>query len=170
MEYILINYLYQNTNYMQFIKYLSVSILSSVFFIQCSSAQKLQKEASFKTDKAYYQHWVAGIKGGGSGINVFIPVTSELKNLKLDSLYFRGNKVGLETKANNPNLYIGRILTEGNQRDDYKQTKDKMPFDLSENEAVISYIEAGTTKYFKIENILKKEAQQFPSARPKNKN
>ncbi|WP_397364246.1 hypothetical protein [Olleya sp. R77988] len=138
--------------------------------MQCSSAQKLQKEASFKTDKAYYQSWVAGVRGGGSGINVFIPVTSELNDLKLDSLYFRGQKVALTTKPNNPNLFIGRILTKGNQKEDYTSETDKIPFDLNPNDAVISYTENGTIKYFKIENLVEKQAQQYPSAPPRNKN
>ncbi|MGB6269770.1 MAG: hypothetical protein WBF67_12255 [Olleya sp.] len=137
--------------------------------MQCSSAQKLQKEANFKTDQAYYQSWVAGIKGGGSGINVFIPVTSKLKDLKLDSLYFKGHKVALVTKPQNPNLFIGRILAEANQKDDFlSESKQAIPFDLKENEAVISYTENGTTNYIKIENIVEKQAEQYPSAPPKN--
>lgn len=157
---------------MHLFKYLSVSILSSFLFMQCSSAQKLQKKASFQTNQVYYQSWVAGVQGGGSGINVFIPVTSELKDLKLDSLYFRGHKVVLTTKSQNPNLYIGRILTEANRRDNSAiQTKvEKMPFDLKQNEAVISYIENKTTKYIKFENIVEKQAQYLPSAPPKNQN
>ncbi|WGD35735.1 hypothetical protein [Olleya sp. YS] len=153
---------------MQFFKYLSVTILSSILFMQCSSTKQLQKEASFKTDQAYYQTWVAGVRGGGSGINIFIPVTSELKNLKLDSLYFRQHKMALETKPNNPNLYIGRILTKANQKEGFKETTTKIPFDLKQNEAVLSYIENGDIKYFKIENIIEKPAEQYPSAPPKN--
>ncbi len=156
---------------MQFFKYLSGSILSCLFFMQCSSAQKLQKEASFKTNQVYYQSWVAGVRGGGSGINVFIPVTSELKNLKLDSIYFRGHKVILTTKPQNPNLYIGRILTEGNRQDDaVLMDENKIPFDLKDNEAVVSYVENNSTKYIKLENIVEKQAQYYPSAPPKNKN
>lgn len=157
---------------MKLFKYLSVSILSSFLFMQCSSAQKLQKEASFKTNQVYYQSWVAGVQGGGSGINVFIPVTSQLKGLKLDSLYFRGHKVALTTKSQNPNLYVGRILTEANRRDEdtIVNNKAEMPFDIKDNEAIISYMENNQKKFIKLENIVEKQAEQYPSAPPKNKN
>jgi len=152
---------------MRFFKYLSVSILSSFFFMQCSSAQKLQKETSFKTSNVYYQKWVAGVKGGGSGTNVFIPLTAEQKEITLDSLYFRGHKVALQTKPNSPKLYIGRIIGSANQKEGYTSSGDKIPFDLKDNEAVVSYSENGNVKYFKIENISEKPMQQFPSAPPR---
>ncbi len=155
---------------MKFIQYLSVSILTSFLFMQCSSAQKLQKEAAFQTDKAYYQKWVAGLKDGGSGINVFIPMASNPKKLKLDSLYFRGHKVTLNTKPNFPDLYIGRIITNANQPKDYSVDTSEIPFDLKDNEAVVSYTENGTIKYFKIENLVEKQMEQYPSAPPRNLN
>ncbi|AUC74780.1 hypothetical protein [Olleya sp. Bg11-27] len=152
---------------MRFFKYISVSILSSFFFMQCSSAQKLQENASFETSPVYFQKWVAGVKGGGSGINVFIPITTELKDINLDSLYFRGNMVALQTKPSSPKLYIGRIIGNANQKEGYKSTGDKIPFDLKDNEAVVSYSEKGKIKYFKIENITEKPMEQFPSAPPR---
>ncbi|WP_292948718.1 hypothetical protein [Olleya sp. UBA1516] len=155
---------------MKFIQYLSLSIVSSFLFMQCSSAQKLQKEAAFQTDKAYYQKWVAGLKDGGSGINVFIPIDSNSKNLKLDSLYFRGHIVPLQTKPNFPDLYIGRITTNANQPKDYSVDTSDIPFDLKDNEAVVSYTENGTTKYLKIENLVEKQMEQYPSAPPRNLN
>lgn len=152
---------------MRFFKYLSVSILSSFFFMQCSSAQKLQKNTAFETSPVYFQKWVAGVKGGGSGINVFIPITTELKGVTLDSLYFRGNRVALQTKPSSPKLYIGRIIGNTNQKEGYKSNGDKISFDLKDNEAVVSYSEEGKVKYFKIENISEKPMQQFPTAPPR---
>lgn len=152
---------------MKFIQYISVSIVSSILFMQCSSAQKLQKEATFKTDNAYYQKWVAGVKGGGSGINVFIPVTTKVEDVKLDSLFFRGHKVALQTKPNNATLYIGYITTDANQKEGFTSNKVKLPFELNDNEAVVSYIENNTTKYIKIENLVEKQMEQYPSAPPK---
>ena len=155
---------------MQFFKYLSVSVLASLFFVQCSSAQKLEQDAPFKTSKAYYQKWIAGRQGGGSGINVFIPVTTPLVSVKLDSLYFRGQKVILQLEPSNGSLFTGRIITENNQRDGFKASTTEMPFELNDNQAVISYIENGITKYFKIDNIVEKQMQQYPSAPPRNRN
>ena len=59
---------------MKTLKHLVSSILililiSSVF--QCGSTQKLEKNAPTEFLDIYYQRWNAGIKEGGSGVNVF---------------------------------------------------------------------------------------------------
>lgn len=149
-------------------KYTALAFLVFTLFLQCSSTQKLQENVSFKVEQPYFQKWVAGVKNGGSGINIFIPVTNLKTNITLDSLYFRGHKVLLETKPNNPNLFIGRILTEANQNEDFSpKAEAEIPFDLKENEAVIIYTENDKKKYYKIENIKEKQAEYFPSTPPK---
>src|SRR5690606_41772555 len=65
-------------------------------FSQCSSSQKLQEKAPVTFGEVYFQRWNAGIQGGGSGINLFIPVMDT--NVVLDSVYFRGKSAKLETK------------------------------------------------------------------------
>lgn len=149
-------------------KYTALAFLVFTLFLQCSSTQKLQENVSFKVEQPYFQKWVAGVKNGGSGINIFIPVTNLKTNITLDSLYFRGHKVLLETKPNNPNLFIGRILTEANQNEDFSpKAEAEIPFDLKENEAVIIYTENDKKKYYKIENIKEKQAEYLPSTPPK---
>lgn len=149
-------------------KNITFPFLIVTFFLQCSSAQKLQENVSFKVEQPYFQNWIAGVKHGGSGINIFIPVTNLKTNIALDSLYFRGHKVLLETKPNNPNLFIGRILTEANQNEDFStKTEEEIPFDLKENEAVIIYTENDKKKYYKIKNIKEKLEQDYPGI-PRN--
>ena len=149
-------------------------------FSQCSSSQKLQEKAPATFGDVYFQRWNAGIQGGGSGINLFIPVTDN--NVVLDSVYFRGKSAKLETKTTDTSLYIGRFKTEFNQPkdivmssnplDEYNNPlpiqKEKIPFILKGSECVVSYKDGQTTKYFKIENIIEKEAINYPSA-PNNK-
>ena len=160
--------------------FLMIIIMTS--FSHCSSAQKLQKEAPVTIGKVYYQHWVAGIQSGGSGVNLFIPVKESLtEDVQLDSVFFKGKVSKLEVKPTNPNLFIGRFSTSGNQKKDIimsdkpnaeyvnegPKKKPKIPFELKENECVVSYIEANKTKYFKVENIIEKQPQLYPSAPPK---
>lgn len=149
-------------------------------FSQCSSSQKLQEKAPATFGEVYFQRWNAGIQGGGSGMNLFIPVTDN--NVVLDSVYFRGESTKLETKPQNKMLYIGYFKTEFNQPkdivmssnplDEYNNLllikKEKIPFTLKDSECVVSYKDGQTTKYFKIENIIEKEAINYPSA-PNNK-
>ena len=70
-----------------------------ISFSQCSTAKKFQKTSPFEIGDVYYQHWVAGIQGGGSGINLFIPLVSNPNNIVLDSIYFKGKQVKPEVKS-----------------------------------------------------------------------
>lgn len=157
----------------------SLVVLIMVNFSNCSSAQKLQKEAPFSLGLVYSQSWVAGIKGGGSGINLFIPLNEDLpNNVKLDSVYFRGKATKLEINPDNPLLYIGRFLTEVNQQKDIIMSSDlkeeygnqlpikkvSIPFEIEDNECIISFIVDNKIKYFKFTGVIDKKMEQFPTA------
>ena len=149
-------------------------------FSQCSSAQKLESKSPIVITEAYCQEWIGGVEGGGSGLNIFIK--AEDVSVILDSVYFRGKAAILETKPQDESLYIGRFMSEFNQKKDVVFSKDsneeygnEMPevkkelhFKLEDNECVVSYKDNGKTKYFKIENVKEKEMIPYPSA-PVNK-
>lgn len=151
-------------------------------FSQCSSSKELQSKSPTKFGDVYCQSWVAGIKGGGSGINIFISINEDIpEGLMLDSVYFRGKAAKLEVKPNDKTLYIGRfktgfnvmkqdIVMSSDSKEEYgnqlPKIETKIPFDLKDNECVVSYKKGDKTQYYKIENIIEKQAQQFPSAPP----
>lgn len=147
-------------------------------FSQCSSSKDLQKKAPTELAQVYCQSWIAGIEGGGSGINIFIPV--EDFSVGFDSVYFRGKGTDLE-KLENEKMYVGRFLDTFNTKkrdmvfssdpkEEYgnqmPETKQKIPFELKENECVISYKDKGKTKYFKVDNVVEKDRLAYPSAPP----
>lgn len=157
-------------------------VLIMVNFSNCSSAQKLQKESPVNVGKAYYQYWVAGVKGGGAGMNLFVEIDNSLnKPIQFDSIYFRGKVSKIEIKPNNKRLLIGRFSSKINQKKDIimsnkpnaeygnemPKLKEKIPFNLKDDECVVSYKEGDKTKYFKIENIVEEKPNYFPSAPPK---
>ncbi len=147
-----------------------------IFISKCSSAQKLQGKIPLETGIVYYQTWIAGIKGGGSGVNLYIPIISNANKIELDSVYFHGKAAKLE--AYSDSLFIGRFKTNINQKKDMILSSDplqeygnqvpklekEIPFKLKENQCVISYKEGNKIKYYKIENIKKKELPAYPSA------
>tara|TARA_R110002050_G_scaffold293182_1_gene449378 strand:+ start:50332 stop:50820 length:489 start_codon:yes stop_codon:yes gene_type:complete len=156
----------------------SILFLLLLFFIivsfsQCASSQKLQKTVPIKFGDIYYQEWIAEIKGGGSGVNIFIPVISNTNDIELDSVYFRGKQTKLASR--NDTLFIGRFKTDINKKYDIIMSSDrlseygnklpelpkKMPFDLKDTECVVSYKLANKVKYLKIETISKKETKPF---------
>ncbi len=145
-----------------------------VSFSQCASTLKLQDNLPLEIDEVYYQTWVAGVKGGGSGINVFIPIESNSNDIVLDSMYFRGKSTKIEYV--NDALAVGRFKTEANQKQDIimsnepyaeyankvPELPEKIPFELKDDECVVSYLEKNKIKYFKIEGIVKKESTRYP--------
>jgi len=153
-------------------------LLVMASFSQCSSAQKLQDKAPITIGKAYCQSWIAGVEGGGAGLNIFIPVIDN--SIILDSVYFRGKAAKLEVKQEENILYVGRFPSDFNQKRDIIMSSDpkaeygnempniskKIPFELKNNECVISYKEGKTTKYFKVDNVVEKDLVPYPSAPP----
>ena len=68
----------------------AVTLACSTF--QCSSAYKLEKESVLKPNRPYFQNWIAEIKQGGSGFNIYFPNLNPNNRVTLDSVYFRGVK------------------------------------------------------------------------------
>lgn len=161
------------------ITYLFAMLILTASFSQCSTAQKLQKEAPLTYDEVYSQRWIAGIQGGGSGVNLFIPVTSQ-SEIVLDSVYFRGQASKLEIRKDTA-LYIGRFQSEFNQpkqdivlssdqKEEYNNQLPKksveIPFELKDDECVVSYQKGDKTLYFKISGITQKAPLNYPSTPP----
>jgi len=158
-------------------------ILGLVFLsiFNCKSAQEpllqFQTTAPIDFSEPYYNSWVAGIEGGGAGINVFLPTTKPSKII-IDSLHFRGEKSAVETRDQ---LIIGRfkytttrkkdIIFSSDRRAEYGNTLptqiDASPFTLSQNECVISYQVKNKRLYYKISNLKKGGSIAYPSAPPK---
>lgn len=149
-----------------------------LLFSNCGSAQKFETKLPLQLGEVYAQQWVAGVKGGGSGINLYISIVDNPNDIELDSVFYQGKstKVFLinNTKA------IGRFKSEINQQKEVimsnepyaeygnqvKKIPIKLRFDLKDNECILSYIENKKTKYFKIQNIKKREILAYPSAPP----
>jgi len=130
-------------------KLISAFILGSVFLsmVNCKtskeSAIQFQSTAPLEISAPYYNSWVAGVEGGGSGINVFLPL-KENGNISIDSLHFRGLKTAVETRDK---LIIGRfkqfsnqkkdLIMSSNPEDEYNNKlelkQDTSPFNLPQN-------------------------------------
>ena len=123
---------------------------------------QLQKEAPFKIEKATYQEWVAGVRGGGGGISISLTINNfDASKITMDSIYFRNYKEALSKSGVN---YIANFKTAINKQDDiilHKNPqneygnqapvlKNNTPFNLSKNEAVISFKEKNKIKFIKI--------------------
>ena len=125
-------------------------VISSIF--QCASPKvatvNFEEQAPFKVKPAYFQEWYAGIKVGGTGINVFLPITDVSKNVQIEDVYFRNLKGKLTVK--NGKYYALLKNTSPNYTFTKSEAPADYPFVIGDNECAISYKENGKTKYFKI--------------------
>ncbi len=145
-----------------------ISILFLILVTSCSSQDKVIKESAIV---ASYQGWVAGVRGGGSGINFYIDLKSELPaNIELKKVIFRGYEVPFEKQDN---LHFqAMIKTPGNQQkfdgdDSQIFTSPKNALTLADNEAILVFSKNGKEYQQKITNVTEKPALEYPSARPK---
>lgn len=154
-------------------KSLVILITIMTLFNCYSSKLKLQDKAPIEHTRPYFQEWVAGIKDGGSGINIYFPNLVTKNNAIIDSVFFRKMKGKLR---NGKASYFATLkkpkpidLTmSSDPKSEYGNKLPKFPFELKNNECVISYIEEGETKYVKIGNLKEKEGEYYPSSPPVN--
>lgn len=142
-------------------------LLIAFSFAQCGSA-KFTKNPPFTITDAKYQSWVGGMPGS-SGTIVTIGYESKT-DITFDSIYFANKTGSLQASNNNgKQSLIGTLNnTTSTEKKDLilhsdptKEFKNeipkvkKLPFELTEDEAVISYKEGKKTKYFKIDKVKK---------------
>ena len=140
-----------------------------LFSIGCSNQFKLEKKAPLTFKNSYYQEWVAGVKGGGSGLNIFLLLEEKITNRDfiIEGLYFKQKYCELKPQGNHK--YQGFIKTNENQIPNASDNSlvfeesevEKVPFDLEGDNAVVFYTENGKRKFFKIK-LNKKQTQHFP--------
>lgn len=149
---------------------LSLLVLLIVSVLSCSSSKmKLEKEAPLVLNEVYFQKWTSGIENGGQGINIYFPSLINQNNTTLDSVFFRKMKGKIRTGkasyfANLRPTQPNDIIMHGDSKQEYGNTANTFPFNLKDNECVISYIDNGSTKYFKVDGIIEKQPEYYPSA------
>ena len=145
--------------------FLTIAIIAVTAY-QCSSAKyQLQEESLLITKKVYFQEWYAGIKVGGSGVNIYFPNLDTSNEIVIDSVYFRK----MSGKLTKGRARYSAILTKSSEdynnisssyNNDEKRKELKainFPFLLKHNECVISYTENGERKYLKIKGVTEKQ-------------
>ena len=145
-----------------------VSIFFLILVTSCSSQDKIIKES---TILASYETWVAGVRGGGSGINFYVDLKTELsEEIELKKVIFRGYEVPFEKQ--DALHFIARIKTEGNQQkfdgdDSQIYTSPKNALTLAENEAILIFSKNGKEIRQTIKEVKQKPMLLYPSAKPK---
>ena len=140
----------------------------TLLLLQCGSVN-FDKTTPFKIHSSTYYNSVTSLQNNANS-NIYIRYTSK-DNINFDSLYFRKNKIKVETKYIRGEKYVfgefqkkklvRDITLDANPIKELNNTIhkiDKYPFDLEDDEAVLTYQLKGKTKYFKIKDIHKRDS------------
>ena len=140
------------------------SILTILLCLSQCGVSKFDEKPSFMVKNATFSTWVGGLPGV-RGTKVEISIIDNSYNL-FESLYFQnkitkvekvitGSKTMLIANYNTTKVLNDRILDINPKKEIKNQLPkvDNFPFQLKKNEAVLSFIENGKTKFYKIKNI-----------------
>ena len=150
------------------IQYILILFVSATL-ISCNSTETIAQENNLS---ASYETWVAGVRGGGSGVNFYVNLKTELsEEIELKKVIFRGYEVPFEKL--DALHFIAIIKTEGNQQKsdgDESQiyTSPKNALTLAENEAILIFFKNGKEIRKTIKEVKEKPMLQYPSTKPKN--
>ena len=144
-------------------------IFFATTLISCNTTETIVQENNLSTS---YETWVAGVRGGGSGINFYVDLKTELsEEIELKKVIFRGYEVPFEKQ--DTLHFIARIKTDANQQkiegDDTKNyTSPKNALTLAENEAILIFLKKGKEIRQTIKEVKEKPMLLYPSTKPKN--
>ncbi|WP_130733173.1 hypothetical protein [Flavobacterium sp. J27] len=160
--------------------------ISSIAIISCNSSKETTKtekqviqssENNFQNillpiQEVYYQKWVAGIKGGGSGIDLYIVLKDPLdkgvffENVRYDVYDALIEKVSDTSYAAHMRTPLNDMILDENPK---KEFGNQVPnTKLKPNEAIITYTinEKRFSQHF--ENVKEKEMLAYPSTKPQD--
>lgn len=142
-------------------------LLILIAIVSCKpSKYAFQKEAPFQLTRAYFNNWTTGIHIGSTGLNIYFANLIPARNITVDSVFFRKMKGKLKEGKG---LYTSRLTKRlTNAEDNVLTTNGFFPFKLENTECVISYLENGVIKYYKVNYVDEKEGVYYLDGPPQD--
>ncbi len=152
----------------------TISFFLFALFASCATKKEI---ISQENSTIYYQKWIAGVQGGGSGINIHINFKTPLEeNITLEKVQILNYETSEINKTNN-NQYVCAVRTEFNTKildENPENEYGNQPPIINKRDA----LDEGVVKlYFKkngktvtqtFNNVKEKELLAYPSAKPRN--
>lgn len=154
----------------------------AVVATRCGSAptenDNVLSHPAFVKSPAYFNTYVAGAPGGGSGVEFYLEIQELPAGITLEKVYFRKSVGKLMRGSGN---YVARFRTDQGKNRDLVMSSNleeeavntppvvtnTFPFTIDQNEAGLQYRENGTLKYAILTSIEERESIAYPSQRPK---
>lgn len=157
------------------IVYKLISLFLSISMLSCGSSKsdvlKLDEQTQIK--EIYSQYWVAGVRGGGAGIDIYVNLNTPFDDgLVLEKIQFKTYEVPFDKTSDLS--YVARINTGQNQlkvinvevTDAEEETvTDKPKINLKEKQAILFFRKDGKEYSKTIENVEEREMIPYPSVR-----
>lgn len=161
---------------MKSLSIMAISLFVFTFFTQCGSAQ-FDKNPPFTISNAYYQDWFGG-QPGSKGTFVQIELAGAIsKDIVFDSVFFKSDVTKLDLNTTASIQVLKGNFTSISHKDRnivmHSDPKEEMvnkvrgatsqnPFEISDNECVISYFIKKKKHYYKVENLKKEKPIYYP--------
>lgn len=147
----------------------------NIFFLAimaCSTSKNaVQEIQNMNIDEAYFQKWVAGIQGGGSGVDVYITFKSSIEEgLLIEKLQWKNVETTVIEMNEEKNQVIARLKTPLNQMrmdgETEKEYGNEVPVlneTLADGQVKLFFKKEGKIFYKLIENVKEKPMIPYPS-------
>jgi hypothetical protein len=152
-------------------------IIPLVIFTSCSTGQHLQnfvlqEEVPFEIVEYYYQDWPQHTRTSPAGIHLTLVFKENLNSIELKDVYFKDRQAVLKPELRAPTVYVGKFskqtdrILDADPVNEYgneaPQLNKRNPFEVSTNDAIISYTENGRLFYYKLINVEERGTRQAP--------
>lgn len=141
--------------------------------VSCSSSKEVSPNLSENIESIYYQKWIAGVQGGGSGINFHVNLNLPLEeNIKLEKVQFNTYEVVFEKISETEyvakiNTHQNDLILDENPQKEYGNEAPKVS--LKSNEANLIFSINGKEVIKNIQKVKEEPMIAYPSMeRPKN--
>jgi hypothetical protein len=147
-------------------KTLSLLIGFILVFLTQNCATQVTKTKAMDTvseniQEVYFESWVSGVRGGGSGINFHVNFKTPLSDdIQLQKVVFKGKEAVFSTQDSLH--YTANIITKtgGRSNVDEEQSSEPLP---ESNDAKLYFIVKGQSVVHTLENVKEKEMLAYPS-------
>lgn len=148
-------------------------ITLSFMFIGCKS-QSLDSSVPFEIVEKSYFYWVGG-KQGTEGTTIVLKGETSSMNISFSKLFFQNheydivpefNSYGFEIKGNFARFRTKDLVLDKDPAAEYGNTpagqEKKIPFDLTDDEAILLYSVNGLEGYHKVSGIKQMDKVYMP--------
>ena len=139
----------------------SMFLIMITVFVSCQSQKKVLDKAITSMEEVYFESWVAGVRGGGAGINFHVNFKKPLsEDIQLKKVMFKGKEAVFSTQDSLH--YTANSITKigGRSKVDEEESNEPLP---ESNAAKLYFIVKGKSVVHALKNVKEKKTLYYPA-------